>query len=205
MKISIQGIPASGKTYLIRALQSFVQSQDPSSKFKNFEFHLEPVFLWEPWFKEVQEGTCSFFLFQKRIQQSLVNRSHQIPNQPHVIHLLERSIESADKVFIPALKAWGKLKDNECTLLREEHPPSTEKMWIFVSTPLHICLERLNMRGQAGDPLLTPKYMELLYENQFLWYKQSKCPVLEVVGNLKIDPATILNQVINIATPQNTN
>ena len=174
--IVIEGNIGSGKSTLAEILLN----HDESIK-AQIEFYEEPVHMWQDvkglnLLREFYEQPKKFaFCFESYIQLTMLHNHEAKLSQGKSVKLLERSLHSANKIFVENLKANNVLNQVEYDILQAWYKHLSVKengmnvdLTIYLRTDPKNCQTRIKERAREGEVQISIEYLtqlSSLYDN----------------------------------------
>lgn len=203
--ISFEGLPGCGKTTLLTRMQEEIKSSNLCDKFDIF---YEPLEVWTGFgSSRTNVLECMYvkpkqnaYLFQNL---ALASKIHQLKFLKPV-NLVERSIYSQEKAFIPLLYQAGNLTSLEkevldysidsMKLLESSHID----LYIYINCAPQLALERMRIRARKEEQEVGLDVLHGLHTFHSNWLLNSdlSTPVW-VVDAKDPDPKWLLNKIIN--------
>lgn len=183
--LSIEGNIGAGKSTLLDCLRQIC----PEAVIVQ-----EPVLDWEELKTDEKRGLLeSFYADQKtyafQLQMfALLTRFQSINacTQFNEIVVAERSILSDSCVFAQTLQRNGCLSTSESAILKRwSGYLSTrlpESVFIYVKTPVDVCMDRIQQRARKGEEKITPAYLGQIEEQHRIMLAEHPGQIIELDG-----------------------
>jgi deoxyadenosine/deoxycytidine kinase len=205
--ISIDGNIGSGKTSLLKLLQSHIEKEGLEDI---FSINKEDIKSWtnEGWTELYYNNINRYSLgFQLRVLMSQHEIFKKIQKNKKKFNIIERSPLTNDYVFGKTLLNDGNLHKLEYDIsntIRKEFgwKPTTV---IYIHTPAEICLERIIRRDRNSESSIPLNYLRHI-ENAHLNYIKNILPEYDIKSHTldgSKDIQTVLNQCLQYLTNYN--
>lgn len=176
-RIIVEGNIGAGKSTFLRLLQQTFAAQfvlEPHEHWQNVRGHN----LLEKFYTQQQRWAYTFqsyaFITRMRAEQEAKK------NNPHAVHILERSVFSDRYCFAKNCFEMGVMTPLEWALYQEwfswliESQNYTPHGFIYLQTNPEVCYQRMVIRNRSEESAVSLEYLEMIHRKHELWLVEKK-------------------------------
>ena len=177
--ITIEGIPAAGKSTFLKALTNYQKNKDqslfsciqePEQKLCCFKGHNPIELLYTNPYKE---ASMVQMYIAKVIRQHFMSEMNKSISTGATI-VCERS-PAAGLIFLQAMASTGYITKFAYDLIHDEYSNTCSQIGqpekiFYLDTPLETCMQRMKIRDRTGEIYCDPRYLQTLekYYTEYL-------------------------------------
>ena len=192
----VEGNLASGKTSLINKLNKYFKD-------KEIIAYKEPDDIWrsssllQDFYNLPEQKAVSFQAF---LAATFLIRDIHAKETDKPIIILERSLFSASKVFLPLLLDCQYINLNEFLLLKEINNTYIEKslkpdFYIYLNTDIETCFYRIRKRKSPGETGVDYEYLTKIDNLHKSWMKQIPLEQKMIISSSHKDFESLVSRI----------